>query len=117
MPKKSKKPNFKVNKIRKFVFRGRPFKIVWKNKPFKDGGYAECEEPSDLKENVIRIAPKALRSQKELLAAICDEIFHSHLFDIDNFVIDQLSEDLSDFLIEMGWKLPTIEPKPPNKTD
>ena len=99
------KPNFQFKKIKKYIFKGVLYKIVWKNKKFKSGHLGECEDPKT-KSPEIRISPIACQDQKELLATLIDEITHAELFCIDNLDVDKLSDDLSDFLWEMGWRLP-----------
>lgn len=107
MAKKSNKPNFKVNKIREFIFKNNLYNIVWKNKRFPGNHFAECDSPEELTaRKEIRISPRALKDQKELLAVICDEVCHSFFWALDNQEVDMFSEGLSSFLWELGWRLP-----------
>lgn len=116
MARKSKKtPNFKVNKLREFVFKKQPYNIIWKNKHFKDGTYAECDNPETPKVNKeIRISPRALVNQKRLLESLIDESVHTHWFLIDNDDVGFFAQDLANFLWKIGYRLPT---KPRNKID
>lgn len=102
---KSDQSKVKFKKIRNYTFKGVNYKIVWKNKKFKGGHFGECTDPVDTKHE-IRISPESTGDQKDLLSTVCDEIIHTHLFCIDNEDVDMLSNDLADFLYEMGWRLP-----------
>lgn len=116
MARRRKPPTFKVNKVREAVFNDIFYDIVWKTKGFKDGSYAECILPDDIKKKEIRIAPKNLSDQKELLNTLIHEVVHAHWANLAEDYVSKFADGLADFLWEVGYRLPLKDTKPVRKT-
>jgi hypothetical protein len=118
MARKKKLPDFKINKVRKFIFKHNLYNIVWKKKRFPGNHFGECDNTEDLhNKKEIRISPRAQKNQKELLATLLDEIIHAYCWPLDNDVVGEISDGMADFLWEVGYRLPPKKAKLPNKTD
>ncbi len=92
----------KYKKPKKWTFKGKKYKIRWR-KP--RNALATCESPAE-KDPVITIGSNLLEG--ELLSAVIDEVTHAHFWDLDNDSVDAFSDELAEFLLELGFTLEEI---------
>lgn len=91
--------------IRSHKFRDRRYRVKWrKPRDGKDGVVVNgcCEDPTGGKPS-ISINPSL--SEEEFLAVAIDETLHACFFDLDNLSVDEASEDISNFLWRVGFRL------------
>lgn len=106
------KNQLKFKRIREFKFDEKTYKIVWKNKKFKEGAKirhhrAETEAPSE-NQPEMRISPNAwLGGELSLLQTLIDETVHCYpaLWELDNNFVDKFSDQLGEFLFSIGFRL------------
>lgn len=99
------KSKLKIKKVRNFIFNNTEYSIVWKKKPFKkwNSHQAEVESPDDTNPK-MRIAPETYRNDSlKLLKALLDESFHVFQFHVDNDFVDKYSEQVGQFLHDIGY--------------
>ncbi len=89
----------KLRTIKAHRFRNNRYNIEVKN--LKDH-FGRCDAP-DTKQKKILINPN--QSGEKLLATLLDEAIHACMFDIDNDVVDEISDDIARFLWRAGYRL------------
>lgn len=112
---KSKRKNFRFNKLKEFQFAGNKYTIQWLKEPFKSKNgkvlehRAETDAPETKKE--IRIAPSAHESEISLLEVLIDEGIHAINFDLSNPQVDIISDYLAAFLHKCGLRFKKVKKK------
>lgn len=92
-------------KIKSHTFRNKKYKIIWK-KPPKSFFNADADGACDDREasgKEIWINPNV--DEKEFLKICIDESFHACLFEVDNEIVDEISESMGNFLWRVGFRL------------
>lgn len=85
------------------VFRGRRYRVRVVNR-LKD--HADTDAP-DTPGKTIRLHSSLDGQQR--LQVLLDEGIHACLFDLDNEVVQEISEDLARFLWRDGWRRRSLE--------
>jgi len=78
---------------------------VWKKPPkhfFDHDADGACDDREST-DKEIWINPNLC--EKEFLKTCIDEAFHGCIFEIDNEIVDQISEDMGTFLYRIGFRL------------
>lgn len=105
----TKKPKMHFKKIHQFTFDQKEYKIKYSNKKWTDGSYGECEDRDWEGNREIRVnLPNIDGDEKKLLAVIIDESVHASFGpSLCNDKVGIFSDELSELLFQMGWRLPT----------
>ena len=93
------------NKVKSHVFRGKKYKIIWRKPPKSFFGVEVegCCDDRDSREKEMWINPDV--EEKDFLKICIDESFHACLFEVDNEIVDEISESMGDFLWRIGFRL------------
>ena len=96
--KKRIKKELVFNKIKSHIFPQGKYKIYWE-KP--DGSWdGECSDPNDRK---IYVNPNV--GEERFLKILLDEGMHACMFQLDNNFVFDVSDSLSSFLWNIGFRL------------
>jgi hypothetical protein len=89
----------KLRAIRAHRFRNNRYKVEVKKLKDRRG---QCDDPTTQGKSIV-IDPN--QSGENLLATLLDESIHACMFDIDNEVVDVISDDIARFLWRAGYRL------------
>lgn len=87
-----------IEKIKTITIRGKRYNLVVKKLKHVRG----FTEHPDTKNKTVYI--DARESGKELLATLIDEFIHCGIWEIENEVVDQISDDIADALWRCGLR-------------
>ena len=87
-----------LEKIKSVTIRGRRYRFVVKKLRFARG----LTEPPDSKNKTVYIDSR--EKGKELLATLLDEFIHCAMWELENDVVDEISDDLADALWRCGLR-------------
>jgi len=91
--------------IKAHVFRGKKYKVIWRKPPddfFDYDADGSCDDRNATQKEMW-INPDV--DQKEFLKICIDESFHACLFEVDNEIVDEISESMGEFLWRIGFRL------------
>jgi hypothetical protein len=89
----------KLQAIKTHRFRNNRYKVEVKRLRDRRG---QCDAPTTQGKSIL-INPG--QSGEKLLATLLDEAIHACLFEIDNDVVDEISDDIARFLWRAGYRL------------
>ena len=88
-----------MQRLRSFVFRGKRYRIVWREPPKRLNAYGTCDHPAT-KGKTIYISPKL--DGEHLTRVVIDEALHACIWDIDNDSVDETATSIAKFLHKLG---------------
>lgn len=91
-----------LRKIDSVTIRGRRYKFLVKKNLIKREEAHGLTDPPNKKGKTVMIDPD--QSPKEMLATLIDEFIHCGLWELDNQVVDEVSDDLAHALWRCGLR-------------
>lgn len=92
-------------KIKTHIFRGKKYKIIWRRPPkhfFGEIVDGSCDD-REATDKEMWINPDL--EEKDFLKTCVDESFHACFFELDNEIVDEISESMGEFLWRVGFRL------------
>ena len=83
------------------VFRNKRYKVCFVKKVDEEGSWGECDPPNK-KNKKVKIRNNL--SDKNTLTTAIDEAIHACIFDLDNEVVAEMSQSMSNFLWKLGYR-------------
>jgi hypothetical protein len=97
-----------LKNIKSIVIRNKRYKFSLKKNLIENEKARGLTDHPDTKGKMVTIDPN--QTPKEMLATLIDEFFHCALWEIDNTVVDEISDDLAHALWRCGLRF-VDEPK------
>ena len=91
-----------LKKIKSITIRNKRYKFSLKKNLITNQKARGLTDPPETKGKMVTIDPN--QTPKEMLETLIDEFFHCALWEIDNTIVDQISDDLAHALWRCGLR-------------